>query len=151
MLISINRFDWRSDIQKQDNQVPEGISYKTFSSASSTSRAIYASAKSPNLLISSEKCSFSIWFPSRSRSVPWENNWSKILFFFFFWLQHAEIPGQGTKPAPQQWQCRILNPLGRQGTPPYFFIVPALGWNLQSTYILHTYSLELHSFFHSCI
>ena len=32
-------------------------------------------------------------------------------------LQHAEVPGLGIKPAPQQWQCRTLNPLSHQGTP----------------------------------
>ena len=42
-----------------------------------------------------------------------------LFFFFFFWpcLLHVEIPGLGTEPVPQQWQCQILNPLSYQGAP----------------------------------
>ena len=34
-----------------------------------------------------------------------------VMFFFFFWLcpGHAEVPGPGTEPVPQQWQRWILN------------------------------------------
>ena len=43
--------------------------------------------------------------------------------FFFFWLHswHAEVPGSGIKPMPQQWQHWILNLLGHQGTPIHAF------------------------------
>lgn len=32
-------------------------------------------------------------------------------------LWHAEVLGPGIEPAPQQRQCRILDPLDHQGTP----------------------------------
>ena len=37
--------------------------------------------------------------------------------FFFFWLcpQHAQVPGSGIQPAPQQWQHWILNLLHHNG------------------------------------
>ena len=46
-------------------------------------------------------------------------------FSYFFWPhpQHAEVPGPGIKPVPQQqpellqWQCQILNLLNHTGTP----------------------------------
>ena len=43
--------------------------------------------------------------------------------FFWSWLWHAEVPGSGIKPVPQQWpkpqqsQCWILNQLSHQGAP----------------------------------
>ena len=39
-------------------------------------------------------------------------------FFFFFWsyLQHAEVSRPGIEPAPQLWQYQILNLLYHQGT-----------------------------------
>ena len=49
-----------------------------------------------------------------------------LFFFFFFFLpclQHAEVPGPGIKPMPQQqpkplqWQHEILSPLCHKGTP----------------------------------
>lgn len=42
---------------------------------------------------------------------------------FFLGHAHAEFLGQGCNlqgPEPQQWQCRILNLLSYQGTPPTF-------------------------------
>ena len=44
-------------------------------------------------------------------------------------LQHAEVPRPGIEPSPQQWQHRILNLLGHQGTP--------LGMVLSIVHLLH--------------
>ena len=49
--------------------------------------------------------------------------------FVYFWQCscHAEVPGPGMEPAPEQglepplWQCQILNPLSHQGTPTPLF------------------------------
>ena len=45
--------------------------------------------------------------------------WRDFFPFFFFWPhpQQGGVPGPGIEPAPQQWQCQILNPLSHQGTP----------------------------------
>ena len=32
-------------------------------------------------------------------------------------LWHVEVPGPGIESTPQQWQCRILNPLRHKGIP----------------------------------
>ena len=48
---------------------------------------------------------------------------SFICLFVYFWPcpRHAESPGPGIKPMPQQWQCQILNSLRHQGTPPLYY------------------------------
>ena len=55
------------------------------------------------------------------RGVYTQHNWKQVCLFvcLFVWLYpwHAEVPGPGTEPVPQQWQHRILNLLGHQGTP----------------------------------
>ena len=46
-----------------------------------------------------------------------------------FWLcpWYAEVPKPGIKPAPQQWQCQILNLLSHEGSPvaSFFMASPA--------------------------
>lgn len=51
-----------------------------------------------------------------------------FFFLFFFWPrpQHLEIPEPRIKPKPQQQQCRILSPLGHQGTPGITFFITFL-------------------------
>ena len=50
------------------------------------------------------------------------------LFFFFWYPQHAEVPGPGIKPVPRklpeplQGQCQNLNPLHHQGAPSFLLI-----------------------------
>ena len=46
---------------------------------------------------------------------------SLLFFIFLRWLrlQHAEVPGLGIEPAPQQWQRRVLHPLSHQGNSLY--------------------------------
>ena len=55
----------------------------------------------------------------------------KVSFFSFFcgggvgghpW--HVEVPRPGTDPAPQQWQCWILNSLNHLGTPEIYSDFP---------------------------
>ena len=64
--------------------------------------------------LSRKKCSSKQVFTFFMSFVPlfWEYFWNinRILFFFFFWqyLWHAEVPGPGIEPVPQQWQCQIL-------------------------------------------
>ena len=41
---------------------------------------------------------------------------------------HAEVPGPGIKPAPQRWQCQILNLLSHQGTPSSLLTEPFLNY-----------------------
>ena len=33
----------------------------------------------------------------------------KVCFFFWLYLQHAEVPGQGIEHKPQQWQHHVFN------------------------------------------
>ena len=59
------------------------------------------------------------WRNLQSFTSPHEN-WQGIIylfiFIFIFWLHqhHAEVPRSGIKPAPQPWQCGILNLLSHQ-------------------------------------
>ena len=57
--------------------------------------------------------------------LGWEKTASKSPVCFGFWPRpwHTEVPGPGIKPAPrrwpkpQQWQCRIFNPLHHKRIP----------------------------------
>ena len=50
-------------------------------------------------------------------------------FFFLVMSKHGEVPGPGIEPTPhqwpepQQWQCQIFNPSGRQGAQCYFSLL----------------------------
>ena len=58
--------------------------------------------------------------------------------FLPLWLQHAEVPEPGIKPAahqwpkPQQWQCCIFNLLSHQGTPMRVYL--EVSWSFLQTY-----------------
>ena len=51
--------------------------------------------------------------------------WHFSLIFYFYLLAaacDAEVPRAGIEPTPQQWRCRTLNPLCRQGIPYISFV-----------------------------
>ena len=50
---------------------------------------------------------------------------SKYIFLFFLYghaPRDVEVPKPGIKPAPQQRQCHVLNPLSHQGAPHVYFL-----------------------------
>ena len=61
--------------------------------------------------------------------------WIILFFFFFFWShpRHAEVPGPGIEPMPQQGQHQILNPLSHQGTPGIILFVTS--WKQDREYL----------------
>ena len=46
-----------------------------------------------------------------------ERKYFPVCFWFWPCLWHAEVPGPGVEPVPQQWPWQVLYPLSHQGTP----------------------------------
>ena len=63
--------------------------------------------------------------------------------------RHAEVPGPGIKPTPQQWlepqqwQCQIPNPLNHQGTPCFKFVLIIM--LIENLFVVYFYNISWFS------
>lgn len=77
-----------------------------------------------------------------------------VIFCLFLWgsfwpcLWHAEVPGPGMEPEPQQWKHQVLNLLSHLGTPKMLILTNIHVWSSDAIQYFSSYFLVISYYLH---